>query len=196
MGCDIHIWTEIKSKETWKWEESEQDIFPTVFGNKKSRSPFDRRSYKLFAFLADVRNTYGIIPISESKGFPDDSEYLNVSLDEPYYMDFGYGEANMCYTVGDKLKYNLNYHSFSFLTLSELINFDYDKPFEDLNVSYTLEGKSLYIGGSIFREKVKSGEGVMTTYREFLGEFYFEELEIMKTLGEPDDVRVVFYFDN
>ena len=28
MGCDIHIWTEIKSKETGKWEISKQDVFP------------------------------------------------------------------------------------------------------------------------------------------------------------------------
>lgn len=34
----------------------------------------------------------------------------------------------------------------------------------------------------------------MKTYREFLGKFFFEELELMKTLGEPEDVRVVFLF--
>jgi len=195
MGCDIHIWTEIKSKETGKWEISKQDIFPDG-DTKKTSSPFDRRSYRLFALLADVRNNAGIIPISEPKGLPDDSEYLNTKLDKPYDMSFGYGETNKCYTVKDEINYDVNYHSETFLTLAELLNFDYDKTFENLSVSKVFKSGNTVMAGAIFNEKAKVGEGEMTTYKDFIGEYFFEELEIMKTLGEPDDVRVVFYFDN
>jgi hypothetical protein len=33
-------------------------------------------------------------------------------------------------------------------------------------------------------------------YREFLGENFFKHLEILKTFGAPDEVRIVFAFDN
>lgn len=195
MGCDIHIWTEIKSKETGKWEVSKQDVFPDG-DTRKTSSPFDRRSYGLFALLADVRNNAGLTPISEPKGLPDDSEYLNAKLDKSYDMSFGYGETNTCHTVKDEKDYDANYHSSSFLTLAELLAFDYDKTFENLRVSKVFKSGNTVMTGAIFQEKVKAGEGEMMTYKDFIGEYFFEELEIMKTLGNPEDVRVVFYFDN
>jgi hypothetical protein len=32
--------------------------------------------------------------------------------------------------------------------------------------------------------------------RTVLNGRFFRELEVMRTLGEPDDVRVLFYFDS
>jgi hypothetical protein len=32
--------------------------------------------------------------------------------------------------------------------------------------------------------------------RDFLGEWYFGQLEMLGTLGEPEDVRIVFWFDS
>jgi hypothetical protein len=39
------------------------------------------------------------------------------------------------------------------------------------------------------------GEGKRLPLREFLGSKFFECLEILKMIGEPDAVRVVFWFD-
>lgn len=58
-------------------------------------------------------------------------------------------------------------HSESYLTARELIDFDYDKR--------TTEDES---------------------YRDCLGDFFFIHLEELKSLGNPDDIRVVFWFDN
>ena len=58
-------------------------------------------------------------------------------------------------------------HSASYLTLKELTDFDYNK---------------------------KSNENY--TYKEMLGEWFFKHLEELKLLGEPESVRIVFWFDN
>lgn len=54
MGCDIHLFVEIKMKD--KWEFYRQIHMP--------------RYYDLFAKMADVRNEKKYIPISYPKGIP------------------------------------------------------------------------------------------------------------------------------
>lgn len=66
---------------------------------------------------------------------------------------------------------DMDAHSESFLTLKELSDFDYDK-------------------------QVISSVNEIKTYRDFLSEMYFTHLSELKTLGEPENVRVVFWFDN
>lgn len=53
MGCDIHIIIEEKVLGI-RWQ-------------KLNNPPFNYRSYAVFAFLADVRNRTGIIPISNCR---------------------------------------------------------------------------------------------------------------------------------
>lgn len=60
-------------------------------------------------------------------------------------------------------------HTPSFLTAKELLEFNYDKP--------------------IF-------EGYKETYRDNLSEMFFVHIEDLSKLGDPKDVRVVFWFDN
>jgi len=63
-------------------------------------APFDWRSYRVFAFLADIRNSWPIPPIAPRRGLPDDSPNVD--------------EAEL----GD--------HSYSWLSLAELAAFNYD----------------------------------------------------------------------
>ena len=165
MGCDIHLMTEIKKDN--KWELNEELLF--IDDYSKSDSPFDRRSYRIFAFLADVRqrDNFKITPISEPKGLPKDSEYLNTPLEKPEnYSYYGYDNGT-AYTKEGQIECDVDCHSLTYLTLKELLDFDYE-------------------------QKATETE----TYREYLMEGYFEELEILKTLGEPENVRIVFWFDN
>jgi hypothetical protein len=69
-------------------------------------------------------------------------------------------------------------HSASWLTLAELQAFDYDEVFIDEDVASERE------------------EDALRTVREFLPDIYFRDLEILSGLGKPEDVRVVFWFDN
>lgn len=183
MGADIHSFVEIKKND--KWELFEEEVFPD-YGDKKVSDPFGWRSYSVFGFLADVRNYSNCKPISENKGLPNDSEYLNSPSD---YDDDWYGKKTTS-TKKDDIRNDGNYHSFSWLTLKELLDFDYDSTFEDLR--YTKQEGNYYNGAAV----AKTGEGKTISYREHLGSGFFEDLEVLKTLGNPEEVRIVFYFDN
>ena len=125
--------------------------------------PFDWRSYGMFGFLANVRNHFDVPPIAEQRGLPDDADYAEGSR-----------------WLGD--------HSFSWLSVDELLAFNYDQTVEDRRV--TREIRPGLISGGCTSEP--SG-GKMTTYREFLGKAFFDDLEKLKAAGAE---RVVFGFDS
>lgn len=73
----------------------------------------------------------------------------------------------------------------SWLLLSELLAFDYSQTFEDRHCM--TDGNGAADSGP--------SNGEVKTFREFLPELYFRDLEIMKGLADnPDHVRVVFGF--
>jgi hypothetical protein len=76
-------------------------------------------------------------------------------------------------------------HTPSWLTVEELSAFDYDAEFEDLRV--TRGGN----GGCT----AEPGGGEMTTFREFLGPSFFDDLTVLQAAAAEGPVRVVFWFD-
>jgi hypothetical protein len=120
--------------------------------------PFHWRQYGMFGFLADVRNYSAVTPIAPSRGLPDD-----VILD-------------------DDNEYELGEHSFSWLSVQELLDFDYDQKMEDRRVTRQVGGCTAEPGG-----------GRTMTYREFLGPDFFRDLKKLKQAGAE---RVVFGFDS
>lgn len=162
MGCDIHIFYEIRKND--KWVKYEEKIFKS-YDNTYTSSPFDWRSYNMFAFLANVRNRIDIEPLSLPKGLPDDSEYLNSEYTDDIY-------SSKKETLKDYYFNDWDYHSHSFFTVKELLEFDYDKDFS--NKRYDDED----------------------SYRKILPNGFFDDLEILKSLGEPENVRIIFWFDN
>lgn len=179
MGADIEIWTEIRNKKTGKWIRFEEEYFSVsdwerkTFNKIKAKYPFDWRSYSMFGFLADVRNYSECECISEPKGLPTDSEYLN----EDGYYSGGGGWGSNDITKKREIETDGMSHSFSYLTLRELLEFDYAKKFVDQRDNTDTYLKEI-------------------THREHLGGMFFVHLEELKQLGEPDDVRIVFFFDN
>lgn len=175
MGCDIHIFTEVKKNGSWRRSTDEVftlDKFDQEYHKKeKGTDPFDWRSYGMFGFLAGVRN-YSCVPGFECKqGLPEDvTDKVRLEFDN---MD---GDA----------------HSPSYLTAEELIGFDYDKKFSDRRT--TKEERPGYFNGA---HVVSEEEGAKTSFREFLGEFFMTHVQELKTLSEQyEDARVVFWFDN
>lgn len=173
MGCDIHGFLEIKKDNKWQVFEAEIFVDDTFLTGRKYAIPFYYRSYGLFGFLANVRN-YSCVPcISDLKGLPDDSEYLNIKLEKP--EDYGYGYKDIAYTKKESIDKDWNYHSHTYLTLKELLEFDYDQEFVN---------------------KRKQDKPTVTI-KEFLGESYFKKLELLKTLdNNPENVRLIIWFDN
>lgn len=169
MSCDIYAFAEVKGKNN-KWEKVNDKIFPTYYG-EKTDEPFSVRSYSLFGFLANVRN-YAYCPvIAQPKGLPNDSEYLNSIGGENWVSDGG---------------------NASYLTLKELLEFDYEQVFENKRMAKQTSSNS-WTGAHI----TTTDKGQKMTVKEHLeGSRFFQNLEVLKTLGEPEDVRVLFYFDD
>src|ERR1700747_2996878 len=86
MGCDIHTFAEVRING--KWEKVVGELFPAESWSTKkwTDEPFGWRSYSMFAFFAGVRNYDHCTPISEPKGLPPDSEYLNTET-EPHWFN-------------------------------------------------------------------------------------------------------------
>lgn len=178
MGTDIHSFAEIRINGKWKRVEDK------IFGENPyiSTEPFGWRSYAVFGFLADVRNYSHCVPLAEPKGLPSDSEYLN--KDERGKDAFDHLES-----------YYNDYHSHSYFTLKELLDFDYNQTFWDRRITRTIHypGGGSYSNGASLAEE---GEGEIITYKEHLGEGFFKDIEVLKGLGNPEDVRIIFWFDN
>lgn len=124
---------------------------------------FDWRSYGMFGFLANVRNYSAVPPISEPRGLPDD-----YTPDEQDDLDYT--------------------HSNSWLSILELLAFDYEQEIEDRRVTVQTGPNSWNGGGT-----AEPGGGEKMTYREFLGEGFFESLEAAAKAGVD---RIVFGFDS
>lgn len=125
------------------------------------------RSYALFGFLADVRNYSEVPPIAPQRGIPDDVS----------------GDVQAAYENWDS-----DAHSSSWLSLAELLAFDYDQTTEDRRVTRQI-GPRAWDGGCT----AEPGDGKRTTFRAFLVDWYFAELERLKTIGAE---RIIFWFDN
>ena len=151
MGCDIHTFSERRTLDG-QWE--------TV-----KFAPFDWRSYAIFGFLAGVRNSAMVTPISEPRGLPEDAR--SWVIDQFCGMD---------------------YHTPSWLGVQELLDFDYEQIIENQRCTRQL-GFNYFSGA----ETCDVGEGEKTTYREFLGEGFFADLNKLKELNAD---RIVFAFDS
>lgn len=129
--------------------------------------PFDWRSYGMYGFLADVRNYSAVPPIQKPNGFPGDAS-------RKVRKEFN--------------NWGRDAHSSSWNSVSTLAKFDYDATMEDLR--YTKQIAPNHFDGGATAEP---GQGKKTTFREFLGDAYFRDMEKLKEL-EAD--RIVFWFDN
>lgn len=173
MGCDIHSYAEAQHNSEWTkaGEVFPLDDFDREWSKKAyTDRPFHWRGYGLFGWLADVRNYSHSPVIVEPRGLPLD---ISPEVRDEYN---GWRE---------------DAHSCSWLSLAELIEADYDQVFWDRRITRQ-EAPGMFNGAAL----AGAGEGERRTLREFLGEGYFETIEILKTLGKPEDVRVVFWFDN
>lgn len=203
MGCDIHLYVEVREDGQWV--------------NKPLRHTYDGRNYNLFAILAGVRNRHDILPISDPRGLPPD-----VSKEVE-------GEAD-----GD--------HSHSWLTLAELMAFDWTQtaklsgfvngPEYSRWADYGKgrgEGPDGYCqgvgGGCVQHVSVAEMENLIkdvtngldwnaarsaveslhhyyclveweSPYWRCASEFIGCMFPQLWRLGAPDDVRIVFWFDN
>jgi len=191
MGTDIHIVAEVFKDGRWHLADIQ---------------PSDDRNYRAFAILADVRNGYGfagfdtgdpVTPISEPRGLPENmSPELRAKLErgnDDESIDENGDEEEWCW---------LGEHSFSWVTLKELLEYDLDAP-------VTVRG---YVSDEQAKRFRESGE-LPQAWAAWTPQPGYERIEWqtplrdsaplittlideIKGLGEPEHVRLVFGFDS
>lgn len=213
MGCDIHLYVEKKTDGAWlnvsppdlwdSWGNLEVNPDPAVSHYSREKW-FSDRNYELFAWLADVRNYHDQAPLAGERGLPSDaSEHVKRESD----------------------KYGVDGHSHSWFTVAELmagLETLVTKHGGAVNVVDYAQWKAS--GGPFPRSWCQSSTAPNISEAEFAagkrpdlqgrppfgftiecawevpGKVAFERFAKLLTeltkLGDPRDVRLVFWFDN
>ncbi len=159
MGCDVHMFLERKLEdESNEWASADiwdkNDLFidypDSSFPEYKVKAVnrlFNRSSYILYAILASVRNDDNkIIPIAKPRGLPSNVSEM-VRRQEEFWGVEG--------------------HSHSWLTLDEIINYDWTQTFTDYH-------------------------GEIRCYKDYF-EIFINKIH---TINKTGTFRTVFWFDN
>jgi len=192
MGCDIHIqierrvsgvWQRVDWRDTWRW--ATDGYWDPSAGVLLMPEDFDSRNYNLFGVLADVRNgTWGdeVTPIVAPRGLPSDMAALAPSKyadEEPW--------------LGD--------HSMSWVSLKELQDYNWKAPLK-MRAWVSHEAADKFRADGIpptsYSAGGNHGEYIewMSTVGERVRSWHHVCLPFLAMLGAPDDVRIVFGFDN
>jgi len=259
MGCDIHLFSEAKRNGKWEpavpfvlsdwWFDTIQDEEDHEYDTPEYRArqkefesmseeevfekygddsriiweyPLDRalgqRNYNFFAILADVRNGRGFAgidtgngfnPISEPRGLPEDVSIEVKRQFEHYGVD---GHSHSYITLKELLEYNWDQTTIHRGVIDEkeytrMIKANNNSPIYWAGMTYgpSVEHISLadmkdLVDGKFQRDSSKDYVTKFEwteTYRELVGEDYLEELcTELSHYGDPEDVRIVFFFDN
>lgn len=157
MGCDIHMVIQRQSTGLTRllgepdWELLEP---PAEVGWDEPRS------YTLFGVLAGVRDMLDIEAIADRRGLPDD---FDPDRDPP-----------PCRWYPEDRK-DLGDHSFTWMTLAEVLAFNWDRVVTSKDVSDHYRGK---------------------TVRECVPECWFALIEWLQTQDDPECIRLVMGFDS
>lgn len=226
MGCDIHFFVERKTDQGWEQvpgrEEYVDWVSPKDGTEFKSTSWYSGRNYNLFAMLADVRNGYGfagvdtgdpLIPIDEPRGLPADvcsairEEHTEWDLDAHSASWFTLAELLAVDWKGKEIVHRGWVSPAGFL--------EWKENGHPSSWSGGISGGGIqHVDAIEMQRLIDSGEAKqpgpfgakyycqvqwVTTWAEAVGEHesgFLGTLEAMKLLGDPEDVRAVFWFDN
>lgn len=196
MGCDIHCYAEIKKNN--KWEEVD-------FGYEI----YDGRNYFLFSVLAGVRNKYKIRPIKEPRGLPDDVCNSIKKGSEDWGID---GHSHSWYTLKELCDFNWNKKNqftgvvdmnefLTYLKKGSPSRWSEATAGADLEIMTPEEMHSMIEADYPFHtDKCKSRWRTVVTweikYKNYCDCFVNTTIKKLKTLGKPENVRIVFWFDN
>lgn len=179
--------------------------------------PYNGRNYDLFAILADVRNGYGFagidtgegfIPIAEPKGLPYDVSKEIKDESDSWSVD---GHSHSWFTVKELKDYNWDQTTKKkgVISLAEYSDIKRNSIIPN-TYSGSIMGSNIETVDTSVADKILNGEIIdslvdkrifvryiwETAYREQVSLFLDDTLPVLESLGDPEDVRIVFWFDN
>ena len=200
MGCDIHIFTELKTNGVWN--NCDHWKYNQFYGQDEGEPEleqipiYSRRNYDLFSFLADVRN-YARNPVfGFDRGFPDNASPQ---------------------TKAEYDRWNLDAHTPGYCTLAELKqqvglvkaikHSGYVHKTAACNYINTGEKPDEWcqgVGGPMAKDYVwMEWEDKPTCFGELLASLQARKNEVFwlfsdkaKGTEHDEDIRIVFWFDN
>jgi hypothetical protein len=158
MGTDIHMRAETRLGPDEPWlaldgfpnpyydpirslqleaeaEARGEEPWTRLHSDPTTPEPYDGRNYTLFAALSDVRNGYGFagvdlgdpIPpsVAAGRGLPDDLAFHHPGRYSEGPIERPEGESNLEYA---ERHWIFGEHSFGYLTLREVLDYDWDFP--------------------------------------------------------------------
>lgn len=225
MGCDIHAYIETKENGQWKyfdWRKEYQngeyeDGSPSYDYSKMFDNPlYIHRNYDLFAILANVRNGRGFAgvltgtgfkPISLPRDLPEDVTAEVKRESDTWGCD---GHSHSWLLIKELLSYDWEGQTttqYGVVGEEEYRQFKQSgKPeswAEDTWGHHVVKVSNAemdqILSGQLEREPDKSYHTAVQwqePYKQAVGKYWFNTLDELAKLGKPEDVRLVFWFDN
>lgn len=197
----------------------------TEFNVPKIDEPYCGRNYDLFAILADVRNGrgfagcvtgMGFTPIAMPKGLPIDVSDEIKKMSDDYGQD---GHSHSFFTVKELLEYDWSEKTEHFGVVNPLEFKEYQTYGRPESYCGMVDGRNIrHVSNQMMANIIegKTNEELATFEMKIDGEkitfyttvkwyeFYNESAErfvthtipALQELGHPDNVRIVFFFDN
>lgn len=199
MGCDIHTFSEKKINGKWEFQKS-IDI---------------DRNYDLFSILANVRNGYGFAGVKTGEGFISISNPKGIPFDasKEYEKEVeewgGDGHSHSWLTIKE-IK-GFDWHQ---ITMKEgIVSLDEYKKIEESGEKPTswcggIFGPNIVVvetdEADVFLSNPETigGKKIHVRYRwsimykDHASNFLEKTVPDLEKLGDADNVRIVFFFDN
>jgi hypothetical protein len=208
MGCDIHCYAERRDgpERPWTsadaWEEGTAWDMPiSIFEVPLERRVYSERNYPLFSALAGVRNRAEISPVAMPRGLPGDTS-PNVLAQSDLWGSDG--------------------HSRSWLTLAELMSYDWTQSIRERGICSMEDYQEwrrwrrdrgllprnfcqAITGPAVVVVEPDSEQFHLGTHVKFEAsvvlssvcvDFLANTMPRLWRLGAPEDVRLLFWFDN
>lgn len=217
MGCDIHMYAERRSPDG-KWESCDswvqgEDFFEVPYKD----AIYTGRNYQLFSILANVRNGLGIIPFSEPRGIPKD---MSEEVEREYLSWKSDVHSSSWFTVKELMGFDWTrvLEEEGLATLSEYQRIERDRVYKE---DYEIEELgALSFQADSHKPEISEDEAKVVLelfgddlvpkddtdvlvrvvcripYFRFAEEFLSRSMPLLWKLGDPENVRVVFWFDN
>lgn len=194
MGCDIHIYTEVKRKDTWNHADYFRRNRYYNEGNLSEpefvvSSIYDGRNYRLFAVLANVRNYDNLnMAISPPKGLPENvCPYIKKKSD---YWE-GDGHSHSYFNLKELKDYQSNNNTVKENGL--LTKVQVEELGQGILPNFWCRGSS--DEDNMFWKEWTREVDVLGPLIKNMKEILEEEFYTYKEEND-EDIRIVFWFDN